>query len=152
MAKIGRPRKIESPEMMEQLCEEYNDHCDNYEVRVTEFSAKMGDFITKTIPKVVTYTIEGFCVYIGLGRSRFYETYLESEEFRHIVTRMREECELDARQKFELGAIPTQLSGLWMSKYDYSTKQQTDINATVTEADRALLDKVSKRLDAKKVD
>ena len=62
--------------------------------------------------------------------------------------RIREESEQDVRDKFELGVIPTQLSGLWMSRYEgYSTKQQVDVNAKVTDADKALLEKVSRRLE-----
>lgn len=144
---MGRPRKIESPEQMEELWEEYKVYCDNRDVRVTQFSSKLGEFVTDTIKKSITYTLEGFCVYIGIARCRFYETYA-TEEYREIVTRIREESENDVRSKFEAGIIPTQLSGLWMSRYEgYSTKQQLDVNATVTEADKALLDKVSKRLE-----
>lgn len=33
---------------------------------------------------------------------------------------MREECEVDARQKFETGVIPVKLAGLWMSKFGYT--------------------------------
>ena len=87
-------------------------------------------------------------MYIGIARSKFYETYADREGYRDIVTRMREESEQDVRRKFETGCIPTQLSGLWMSRYEgYSTKQQIDVNANVTAADKALLEKVSKRLE-----
>lgn len=145
---MGRPRKIESPEQMEQLWEEYKQHCDNREVLKTEFSSKECTFVSGKVKKSVTYTIEGFCVFIGIARSKFYETYADSEGYRDVVMRIREESEQDVRDKFELGVIPTQLSGLWMSRYEgYSTKQQVDVNATVTEADKALLDKVSKRLE-----
>lgn len=145
---MGRPRKIQSPEQMEQLWEEYKAHCDNRKVLTTEFSSKACEFISDNVKKSVTYTIEGFCVYIGIARSKFYETYAESEEYRDLVTRIREESEQDVRDKFELGVIPTQLSGLWMSRYEgYSTKQQIDVNAKITEADKALLEKVSKRLE-----
>ena len=44
-----------------------------------------------------------------------------------MVTRMKEECEVDARSKFELGIIPTQLAGLWMSHYGYTTKIDSNI-------------------------
>lgn len=143
-------RKIESPEQMEQLWEKYKDYCDNYQVTQTEFSGKESRFVEGTVKKPITYTIEGFCVYIGLARSKFYETYAESEEYRDIVTRMRGESEADVRQKFETGTIPTQLSALWMSKFGYATKQQTDVNASMSDADRALLERVAKRLDGDK--
>ena len=140
-------RKISSPEQMEQLWENYKEYCDNYQVTQTEFSGKESRFVEGTVKKPITYTIEGFCVYIGLARSKFYETYAESEEYRDIVTRMRDESEADVRKKFETGTIPTQLSALWMSKFGYATKQQTDVNASMSQADRDLLDKVAKRLE-----
>ena len=140
-------RKISSPEQMEQLWENYKEYCDNYQVTQTEFSGKESRFVAGTVKRPITYTIEGFCVYIGLARSKFYETYAESEEYRDIVTHMREESEADVRQKFETGTIPTQLSALWMSKFGYATKQQTDVNASMSQADRDLLDKVAKRLE-----
>lgn len=143
-------RKIESPEQMEQLWEKYKEYCDNYHVTQTEFSGKESRFVEGTVKKPITYTIEGFCVYIGLARSKFYETYAESEEYRDIVTRMRDESEADVRNKFETGTIPTQLSALWMSKFGYATKQQTDVNASMSDADRALLERVAKRLDGDK--
>ena len=143
-------RKISSPEQMEQLWENYKDYCDNYQVTQTEFSGKESRFVEGTVKKPITYTIEGFCVYIGLARSKFYETYADSEEYRDIVTRMRGESEADVRQKFETGTIPTQLSALWMSKFGYATKQQTDVNASMSDADRALLERVAKRLDGDK--
>lgn len=143
-------RKIESPEQMEQLWEKYKEYCDNYQVTQTEFSGKESRFVEGTVKKPITYTIEGFCVYIGLARSKFYETYADSEEYRDIVTRMRDESEADVRNKFETGTIPTQLSALWMSKFGYATKQQTDVNASMSDADRALLERVAKRLDGDK--
>ena len=143
-------RKIESPEQMEQLWEKYKDYCDNYQVTQTEFSGKESRFVEGTVKKPITYTIEGFCVYIGLARSKFYATYADSEEYRDIVTRMRDESEADVRNKFETGTIPTQLSALWMSKFGYATKQQTDVNASMSDADRALLERVAKRLDGNK--
>lgn len=143
-------RKIESPEQMEQLWEKYKEYCDNYQVTQTEFSGKESRFVSGTVKKSITYTIEGFCVYIGLARSKFYATYLEDKDYEDIVTRMRDESEADCRKKFETGCIPTQLSGLWMSKFGYATKQQTDVNASMSDADRALLERVAKRLDGDK--
>lgn len=143
-------RKISSPEEMEKLWEKYKDYCDNYQVTQTEFSGKESRFVEGTVKRSITYTIEGFCVYIGLARSKFYETYADREEYRDIVTHMREESEADVRKKFETGTIPTQLSALWMSKFGYATKQQTDVNASMSDADRALLERVAKRLDGDK--
>ena len=44
---------------------------------------------------------------------------------------MREECEVDARKKFELQIIPSQLAGLWMSNYGYSMKNDSNIIGSI---------------------
>ena len=119
----GRPRKIASAKKLAEKWAEYKDYCDNRKVLVHDFSSKNSEFVSAELKKSVTYTIEGFCVYIGLSRQCFYDYYDKDERFADIVTRIREECETDAREKFELGVIPSQLAGLWMSKYGYSTKQ-----------------------------
>lgn len=46
-----------------------------------------------------------------------------------MVTRIREECEMDARGKFETGQIPSQLSGLWMSRYGYGVNNNVKVDA-----------------------
>lgn len=127
---MGRPLKIKSAKKLEELWEEYKEHCNNRMALAHEFSGKNSEFVSATLTRKVTYTIEGFCVYIGLARKAFYSNYAENPKFAHIVTRMREECEVDAREKFELGEIPTQLSGLWMSKYGYSNKQDTAVEVS----------------------
>ena len=114
---MGRPLKIKSPEEMEQLWEEYKQVCDDQEVLTHEFSSKNSEFVSAKLKRSITYTIEGFCVYLGIARSKFYETYAGKKRYGDIVTRIREECEADARKKFELQVIPSQLAGLWMSKY-----------------------------------
>jgi hypothetical protein len=120
---MARPRKIQSAKKLAEKWAEYKDYCDNRKVLVHDFSSKNSEFVSAELKKSVTYTIEGFCVYIGLSRQCFYDYYDKDERFADIVTRIREECETDAREKFELGVIPSQLAGLWMSKYGYSTKQ-----------------------------
>lgn len=119
---MGRPRKIRSPKALEEAWCEYKLRCDNQAVLTHEFSSKNSEFVSKHLKRKITYTIEGFCVFIGLARSKFYETYANDERYRDMVTRMREECEVDARTKFETGEIPSQLAGLWMSHYGYTTK------------------------------
>ena len=125
MAKRGRPRKIASPAAMAKAWEEYKAQCDAYTVPVCEFSAKNSEFVEDKVKKRISYTIEGFCVFVGLIRSKFYETYGNDPQYRDIVTRIREECEVDVRAKFETGTIPPQLAALWMSKFGYSTRVDT---------------------------
>lgn len=127
---MGRPRKIKTVKQMEELWEAYKADCDNQMVLTHDFSSKNSEFVSAELKRSVTYTIEGFCVFVGLARSKFYETYENDEKFRDMVTRMREECEIDARKKFELGVVPSQLAGLWMSHYGYTTKVETEANIT----------------------
>lgn len=126
-------RRFERPEDLEAAWEEYKRYCDNQDVLCHEFSSKNSEFVSSVLRKSITYTIEGFCVYSGISRVQFYETYAHgNEEYANIVARMREECEVDARAKFELGLIPTQLAGLWMSKHGYSLKTDSQVNADLT--------------------
>lgn len=128
---MGRPRKITSVKQFEEAWEAYKNECDNQLVLTHDFSSKNSEFVSKELKRPVTYTVEGFCVFIGLARSKFYETYANDKRYGDMVTRMREECEMDARKKFELQAIPSQLAGLWMSKYGYTTKTDTKVTGGV---------------------
>lgn len=125
---MGRPRKIKSVKQLDDLWEAYKEYCDNQSVLTHDFSSKNSEFVSKELTRSITYTIEGFCVFVGIGRQNFYETYGGDERYHDTVTRMKEECEVDARKKFELQIIPSQLAGLWMSNYGYTTK--TDNNVT----------------------
>lgn len=131
---MPRPRKFKNPKALEQEWMEYKEYCDNRMVLTHDFSSKNSEFVSAELKRSVTYTIEGFCVFAGISRQAFYEHYSENNRFVDIVTRMREECETDAREKFELGVIPSQLAGLWMSKYGYTTKQ--DVNAEVKSSEK----------------
>lgn len=128
---MGRPRKFKSVKQLEEAWEEYKEDCDNKTVLTHDFSSKNSEFVSAELKRRVTYTIEGFCVFVGISRSTFYEIYGGDDRFSDTVTRMREECEIDARQKFELGVIPSQLAGLWMSNYGYSTKTDSMVTGAV---------------------
>lgn len=121
---MGRPRKFKTAKALSDAWEEYKAWCDSREVTAHAFSAKNSEFVSEKQRRKVTYTIEGFCVWAGLARRAFYDTYAEDERFSHIVTRMKEECEVDARMKFELGEIDTRLAPLWMSKHGYGIKAE----------------------------
>lgn len=118
---MGRPRKFSSARKLEEAWEEYKKDCDNQMVLTHDFSSKNSEFVTAELKRSITYTIEGFCVFSGISRAAFYERYADNPKFADIVTRMKEECEVDARKKFELEVIPSRLAGLWMSKHGYST-------------------------------
>ena len=149
----GQPRKIKSPEEMEQFWEEYKAYCDSYTTTKTEFSAKEGRFIEGVVNTPITATIEGFCVFVDISRSKFYQTYIDSneEEFGDIITRMKYESEQDVRNKFETETIPSKLAGLWMSRYEnYNNKQDINVNGSMSVEDKALLEKINKRLEKEK--
>lgn len=117
-----------TPEQLKKKWSEYKEYCDNKMLITTEFSQKEGKFISGKSKRYITYTIEGFCVFLELARAAFYENYSNDPEYVDIVTRMREECEIDQRNKFEMEAIPTKLAGMWMSRYEgYREKQEIDI-------------------------
>jgi hypothetical protein len=128
---MARPRKFKSIKQLEETWENYKDYCDNQTVLTHDFSSKNSEFVSKELKRSITYTIEGFCVFAGIARSSFYEIYGEDKRYSDIVTRMREECEIDARKKFELQIIPSQLAGLWMSKHGYTTKTDTNVTGGI---------------------
>lgn len=109
---------------METKWEAFKSWCDSQTVLTHDFSAKNSEFVSAELKRSITYTIEGFCAFLGMTRSSFYDYYVKDKRFADIVTRIREECELDARRKFELQMIPDRLAPLWMSRYGYSTKNE----------------------------
>lgn len=142
---MGKSRKITSKKKLKELWEEYKHECDNQMVLTHDFSSKNSEFVSKELKRSTTYTIEGFCVFVDISRQAFYKNYAHDEKYVDIVTRMREECEVDARKKFEMQVIPSQLAGLWMSKYGYSTKQDTNVSASLSE-EKTKLDNIIDQL------
>ncbi len=126
---MARPRKFKTAKALETAWEQYKAWCNDQKVLTHDFSAKNSEFVSAELKRSVTCTIEGFCVWARLARRAFYDTYADDERFSHIVTRMREECEIDARMKFELGVIDTKLAPLWMSRHGYSTRQEASLGA-----------------------
>lgn len=133
---MGKKLRFKSPAELEETWEDYKIYCDNQMVLTHDFSSRNSEFVSKKLQRSITYTIEGFCVFAGIPRSAFYDTYSEKKGYSDIVTRMKEECEVDARKKFELQLIPSQLAGLWMSKYGYTTKQEANISGIPEEKDK----------------
>lgn len=125
---MGRARKFRSTKALEEAWEEYKADCDNRMVLTHDFSSKNSEFVSKELKRSITYTIEGFCVFAKINRSAFYADYANNPKYQDMVTRMKEECEVDARTKFELQVIPSQLAGLWMSHYGYTTKSDSNID------------------------
>lgn len=122
---MGRPRKFKTARALAEAWEQYKVWCSDQRVLTHDFSSKNSEFVSAELRRSVTCTIEGFCVWAGISRSAFYQTYDGDKRFSDITTRMREECEVDSRMKFELGVIDTRLAPLWMSRYGYSTRAET---------------------------
>lgn len=116
----GRERIFKTPAAMVAAWKKYKKFCDGYTVKSRMVEGERERIIEQSRP--LTYTVEGFCAFMGLSRQAFYKTYSEREEFREAVERIREECEVDARVKFETGQIPSKLAGLWMARYGYVSK------------------------------
>ncbi|MCI8420263.1 MAG: hypothetical protein HFF79_07150 [Oscillospiraceae bacterium] len=131
---MARPRRFKTAKALASAWEEYKAWCNDQRVLTHDFSSKNSEFVSARLKRSVTCTIEGFCVWVGMARSIFYETYAGDPKFSDIVTRMREECEVDARMKFELGVIDPKLAPLWMSRHGYSTKTEA-VQDTVREDD-----------------
>lgn len=125
----GKPRAIKSPAQMLRLWEEFKAECDNQAVIAHEFSQRTGTFASAELRKKISYTIEGFCVFLKIPRNSFYMTYSKDPAYRDVVTRIHEECEVDVRGKFETGQIPPQLAALWMGKFGYSTNTGVKVDA-----------------------
>ena len=124
---MPRPRKFRSAKALSDAWTQYKAWCDDREVLAHDFSSKNSEFVSAKLKRSVTYTIEGFCVWAGISRAAFYENYAADERFTDTVTRMREECEVDARMKFELGIIDPKLAALWMGRHGYGVKQETTL-------------------------
>lgn len=125
-------KKFKTPKSMQKAWDEFKDKCDNATVLQTTFSQKDGRYITASIPHPITYTFKGFAVFCGMTEQNFYATYRNDEAFELVIARMKEECEMDARQKFENGTIDSRLAGLWMSKHGYTTNVDQKIDADMS--------------------
>ena len=130
---MGRPRKFKTPNALLEKWNEYKADCENRFVLRHEFSAKNSEFISKELRHSVTVTIEGFCRFAGISRRCFYEYYANDSRFGDTVTRMREECEVDAREKFETGQIPPQLAALRMGNHGYGANAKVDVNTNLAD-------------------
>lgn len=114
---MGKRKACVSVKSLEALWEQYKDHCDHQKVLTYNYSASSRQYVEQELQKCIAYTIEGFCVYAGMSRAAFRDRYEGDPKFTDLVTRMREECEVDAWKKFELQLLPPQLAGRWMERY-----------------------------------
>ena len=86
---------------------------------------------TIEVPAPRSPTIKGFCLYCGTSSPTWYQHYADNPEFKEIVKKITEFCEIEVRGMFEDGEISPSLAGLWMGGYGYSTKQEQEIKGGV---------------------
>ena len=123
-------RKYKTAAQLANAWRRYKKYCDEY--TVTRHTEEDGRARIVRVSSPITYTIDGFCVHEGITRQAFYRNYASVDPFCDVFEKMRAECEVDARVKFETGRIPSKLAPLWMSRYGYSSKpteaeSETDI-------------------------
>ncbi len=111
------PRRFKSVRELEEAWEAYKYDCDHQMVLTHQFSSKDKEFVSKELQHSIIYTIEGFCVFAKISRAEFNRKYAGREPYASAVTRMKEECEVDAQKKLELQVVPSRLAGMWMPSY-----------------------------------
>lgn len=122
---MARTRKLKSVEEIERLWEAYTAYCDNHTVNLSVFWHKQGAFVGAEVIKPIPYTLKGFCLFAKIPRATFYEAYSKNVLYLDTITRAREQCQLDARIKFEMGLIPHRLANLWLGvNYGYLRKSK----------------------------
>lgn len=130
MARTQGSGKFRTPKSMWDAWCRYKDDCNGRTKLQTTFSQKEGRHITEEVPAPVSYSFRGFCLWVGMTEENFYLTYQKSNEdkFSSVIARMKQECEIDTKEKLESGQIESRLSGLLLSRYGYSTtvEQKTD--------------------------
>ena len=142
---MARPKKFKSAKALSEAWEAYKTWCNDRKTMTHGFSQKSSRFVSQKLERSVTCTIEGVCAWAGISRSAFYETY--GKQYPDTLTRMREECEIDARMKFELGVIDPKLAPLWMSRYGYSAKPEETGDSDALKKARALLEGIESAID-----
>lgn len=127
-----RPRVIGSPEEMQALWDAYKDKCDSHMAYRSHYNKDTGRVDNVLVCAPRTYTIKGFCIFVGITESSFERTYRSDELYSDILELMDMETEIDARGKFEDGSINAKLAGLWMGRHKgYSLKQETEVKGGV---------------------
>ena len=117
---MAQNRKFKTPTDLERAWDNYKAFCDSHTVIQRTVEDGRERKIEQSRP--LTYTIEGFCTHVRISRQGFYKIYSAKKQYAPVFERIKDECEVDARQKFETGQLPCKLAGLWMSRYGYTAK------------------------------
>lgn len=142
---MARKRVIPSVKVMAEKWEEFKNACDTKVRVVTSVSKKTGEIVEASMPCPVTYTLKGFCLYVGITEQALNATYWSDPKFFELLSRMKMECEIDAREKFEQGYIDPKLAALWMGHFGYTTKAEAKVD-TRLEDEKSKLDDILDQL------
>jgi hypothetical protein len=97
MAKVGRPRKLESPKQLEEIFEEYKIHTKSNPRIKYHLNQRSGDMVGE--PLEVPYTMEGFEIYCWKIKEFSVCNYFDKkdnyEEFYTVCTHIRKEIRDD---------------------------------------------------------
>lgn len=97
--KVGRPKAIESPEVMYQLFKEYCEHTKANPIKVKDWVGGMAKAIVRE--KEIPYTLEGFEIYcfkqgIVIGLDQYFANRESRyEDFVSVCSRIRKEIRDD---------------------------------------------------------
>ena len=134
---VGRPKKF-TPDEIAEKWEKYKSKFDNSVKRrmvtTTTIDADGNKVKETTVSDVLaplTYTQEGFCLYLPLTYSSWVQ-YKDDEDYEDVIAQIEMDCKNNARGRFEDGTLNTRLAGIWLGRYpEYRTQQETKITGGV---------------------
>ncbi|MCF0106933.1 MAG: hypothetical protein HUJ53_09235 [Holdemanella sp.] len=129
---IKGKKAFKTPQDMLDAWNRYKEHCNTRTVVQTVFSQKDGKFVSSEVPHPITCTLKGFSSYMGMDESTLFKTYTENKNFKSVIACMKQDCENDAREKFENGTLDSRLAGLWMSNHGYTTNVEQKVEADMS--------------------
>jgi len=124
--KGGRPPAFTTPDLLEEKCNEYFEHCNTATREI--YNEKVG-VITINVPE--PYLILGLCLHIGITRETLNQ-YSKKAGFSDVVTRVKARCELDTTKRL---FDKNQVNGarfLLASKYGYTIKESHEHSGHLT--------------------
>lgn len=95
--KMGRPVAIQNPEELRVKANQYFQWCIDHPLKEEQVVKYKEHYEKATVNKPRVFTINGLCMFIGIGLSTFYD-YEQKPEFTEIITHIRN---VIYHQKFE---------------------------------------------------
>lgn len=120
----GRPRKFESPEQLWGLCCEYFQWVEENPLMESRPFAYMGEVVQEPVAKMRAMTLNGLCLYLGIGDSTW-KDYKKRDEYSEVIS----QCEnIIYEQKFT-GAAADLLNANIISR-DLGLADKKDISSS----------------------